>query len=243
MLKGLVHSFESLGTLDGPGVRCVVFLQGCPLRCVYCHNPDTWDRSEGVRMSAQEVVERVKRYRAYFGSTGGITVSGGEPLLQSEFVAEVFALCREEGIHTVLDTSGHGGQRDRLAPLLRETDLVLLDIKMTTEQDYLQNTNGSLQKAMDFLEELEQQEIPVWIRQVVVPGVTDSQENLIRLAQLLAGKKCVQKVEFLPFRKLCQEKYEQLGLPFPLGRVSEATDSFCKEYANRFYALFSAGQI
>ncbi len=242
MLKGLVHSFESLGTLDGPGVRCVVFLQGCPLRCIYCHNPDTWDKSKGMAMSAQEVLERVTRYRAYFGNNGGITVSGGEPLLQAEFVTEIFARCQEEGIHTVLDTSGHGVQKESLTPLLEKTDMVLLDLKMTTEQDYIQNTGGSLKKVMDFLDELEQRKIPVWIRQVVVPGVTDSQENLIRLAQLLAGKKSVQKVEFLPFRKLCQEKYEQMEIPFPLGRTPEATESFCREYANRYYEIFSAEQ-
>ena len=133
-MNGFVHSFESLGTLDGPGVRCVVFLQGCPLRCIYCHNPDTWDKTKGVSFSAEEVVRRVSRYRSYFGETGGITVSGGEPLLQAEFVTEIFRLCRESGIHTVLDTSGHGANPLSLMPLLKETDLVLLDMKMTTEQ-------------------------------------------------------------------------------------------------------------
>lgn len=241
-MNGFVHSFESLGTLDGPGVRCVVFLQGCPLRCIYCHNPDTWDRTKGISFSAEEVVRRVSRYRPYFGETGGITISGGEPLLQAEFVTDIFRLCRESGIHTVLDTSGHGADLSSLIPLLKETDLVLLDIKMTTEQDYAEKIGGSLQKTMDFLSLLERQKMPVWIRQVVVPGITDSRENLIRLASLLNGKKCVQKVEFLPFRKLCQEKYDRMGLPFPLDRVPETIDAFCKEYANRFYELLSANQ-
>ncbi len=149
-MNGFVHSFESLGTLDGPGVRCVVFLQGCPLRCIYCHNPDTWDRTKGISFSAEEVVRRVSRYRPYFGETGGITISGGEPLLQAEFVTDIFRLCRESGIHTVLDTSGHGADLSSLIPLLKETDLVLLDIKMTTEQDYAEKIGGSLQKTMDF---------------------------------------------------------------------------------------------
>ena len=186
-MNGFVHSFESLGTLDGPGVRCVVFLQGCPLRCIYCHNPDTWDKTKGVSFSAEEVVRRVSRYRSYFGETGGITVSGGEPLLQAEFVTEIFRLCRESGIHTVLDTSGHGANPLSLMPLLKETDLVLLDMKMTTEQDYDEKIGGSLRQVMDFLLLLERQKIPVWIRQVVVPGITDSRENLFRLADLLAG--------------------------------------------------------
>lgn len=239
-MNGFVHSFESLGTLDGPGVRCVVFLQGCPLRCVYCHNPDTWDKTKGTVFSAEEVVRRVSRYRAYFGESGGITVSGGEPLLQAEFVTTIFRLCREAGIHTVLDTSGHGANAANLMPLLQETDMVLLDVKMTTEQDYAEKTGGSLRQAMDFLSLLERQRIPVWIRQVVVPGITDSQENLFRLADLLADKECVQKVEFLPFRKLCKEKYDQLQIPFPLDRVPETTDAFCEEYSNRFYELWAS---
>lgn len=239
-MDGLIHSFESLGTLDGPGVRCVLFLQGCPLRCVYCHNPDTWDPAQGIWMSAKAVLDRVNRYRAYFGDTGGITVSGGEPLLQSEFVTELFHLCRESGIHTALDTSGHGASEESLLPLLKETDLVLLDIKMTTETDYEKNTGGSLRHAMYFLDLLEQNNIPVWIRHVVVPGMTDSQENLWRLVELLSEKQCVQKTEFLPFRKLCVEKYDQLGIPFPLRQVPEAEDLFCQEYTNRFYELLSA---
>lgn len=241
-MYGLVHSFESLGTLDGPGVRCVVFLQGCPLRCVYCHNPDTWERSELNRKSAKEIFQKVDRCRPYFGYNGGLTVSGGEPLLQAEFVTELFALCHEAGIHTALDTSGHGGDSALVETLLQQTDMVLLDLKMTTEEEYRRYTGGSLQQTVAFLQQLEQKEIPVWIRQVVVPGITDSQENLVRLVNLLAGKQCVQKVEFLPFRKLCQEKYERMGIPFPLSGVPEATDAFCSEYTARFYELFCASR-
>ena len=236
-MNGQIHSIQSLGTLDGPGVRCVVFLQGCPLRCIYCHNPDTWNPSGGVNMTPQEVFEKIKRYRSYYGSEGGVTVSGGEPLMQSAFVTELFTLCRQSGIHTAIDTSGHGADLKGLDSLLAVTDLVLLDVKMTTEDAYRQNIGGSLSKTLQMLDLLEENKIPVWIRHVVVPGVTDSEENLERLAKLLSGKRCIQKVEFLPFRKLCKEKYQQLGIDFPLADTDEASDAFCLEYAKQFHRL------
>lgn len=220
-LYGRVHSFQSMGTLDGPGVRSVVFLQGCLLRCCYCHNPDTWERAGGVRTGAGALFQRVRRYKGYFGARGGVTVSGGEPLLQAAFVRRLFSLCRGDGIHTALDTSGCILDEEARA-LLDVCDLVLLDLKFTTEEAYRAHTGGSLAKTLGFLDELEKQKIPVWIRQVIVPGFNDDEESIGRLNSLIAPYSCVERVELLPFRRLCLEKYQEMGIPFPMGETPEA---------------------
>lgn len=230
-MEGRVHSFQSMGTLDGPGVRCVVFLQGCPLRCICCHNPDTWDPDGGSVQTVPAVMERVLRYRSYFGREGGLTVSGGEPLYQPEFVAELFEACRAAGIHTCLDTSGY--RLDRAAErVLDVTDLVLLDLKMTTEEEYRRYTGISLQGPLRFLEELERRRIPTWLRQVVIPGIQDNDGNLQRLAKL-SDRSCVQRVELLAFRKLCLEKYHQAGIPFLLETVPETSEAAIRDLTVR----------
>lgn len=221
-MKGRIHSYQSMGTLDGPGVRFVVFLQGCQLRCGYCHNPDTWKMGEGTEAEPEEVLRRALRYRNYFGRLGGITVSGGEALLQAEFVSELFTLCRQEGIHTTLDTSG-SVWNEQVERLLDLTDLVMLDIKMTDEESYKKYIGCSLKQVLDFLGRLQAREVYTWIRQVIVPGVNDTVENIERLNRLTAGYTCVKKVELLPFRKLCKEKYERLEIPFPFDVYPEAT--------------------
>lgn len=209
-----------MGTLDGPGVRAVVFMQGCPLRCAYCHNPDTWPLNGGIPMQVSEVMARVLRVRRYFGAEGGITVSGGEPLLQAAFVAELFSECHAQRIHTALDTSGCLWNSDA-ARLLDVTDLCLLDIKMTEEAAYRRYTGGSLEKALSFLGELQERAIDTWVRHVVVPGITDGEEQIQTLKELVAPFECVKKIELLPFRKLCLTKYDQLGIPFSLRDVDE----------------------
>lgn len=168
-----------------------------------------------------EIFEKVKRYRTYFGETGGITVSGGEPLLQAEFVTELFTLCREAGIHTALDTSGC--LPERAAALLDVTDLCLLDMKMTNAQDYVRYTRCELSKVLAFFDMLEDRRIPVWIRQVIVKGINDTKENTLALHRLLKEHKYIENVEFLPFRKLCVPKYHNLGIPFPLELTPETT--------------------
>lgn len=223
MAMGHIHSIQTLGTLDGPGVRCVVFLQGCPLRCKYCHNPDTWDFSGGTEMSTREVLQKILRYKAYFGKDGGVTVSGGEALMQPEFVTELFALCRENGVHTVLDTSGCMLNKPILK-LLDVCDLCLLDMKACSDKAYRELCGGSLAKTLAFLKTLEEKNIPTWIRQVIVPGLNGTASDMEKLIELLAPYRCIKKVELLPFRKLCTEKYEKLGIPFPLGGVPEAED-------------------
>lgn len=219
-MTGQIHSFQSLGAVDGPGVRFVVFMQGCPLRCAYCHNPDTWAFDKGEACTADEIVKKALRYRSYFGSEGGVTVSGGEPLSQWEFVYELFEKLQAEGIHTALDTSAHGSLSGA-EKLLTVCDLVLCDVKFAEEESYHKYTGGNLRQVLDFLELCEKAQKKVWIRHVVVPGMTDGAEEIKRLKTLISPFSCIEKVELLPFHKLCLEKYEKMGIPFPLKDTDE----------------------
>ena len=219
-ITGRVHSIQSLGTLDGPGVRFVVFLQGCHLRCGCCHNPDTWSLSGGTVYPPRKIVEKALRYREYFGPNGGITLSGGEPLLQPDFVHETFALCHAEGIHTCLDTSG-SILNDATKAVLAETDRVLLDIKYTTDALYEKNVGCSIETPLAFLKHLNEQKIPTTLRQVIIPTLNDNTENVLALKQIAAAHPIVDKVELLPFRKICQSKYNTLGIPFPFASIPE----------------------
>ena len=219
---GRIHSFQSLGTVDGPGIRFVVFFQGCHLRCKCCHNPDTWNFSEGTEYTAEEIMKRVLRYREYFGTKGGITLSGGEPLLQADFARELFTLCHQNGIHTGLDTSG-SILNDAVKALLEETDLVLLDIKYTNDEQYLKNAGCSLQAPLAFLEYLKQENIPVVIRQVIIPTVNDTEENILELKKIISKYPNIDKTELLPFRKICQIKYDSMKLEFPFGHLPAGT--------------------
>lgn len=221
-MKGRINSFQSMGAVDGPGIRFVVFMQGCPLRCVYCHNPDTWSLS-GDEYGVDDVYQRILRCRPYFGESGGVTVSGGEPLLQWKFVSELFRKLKEEGIHTALDTSGAVGIHGA-AEVLQYTDLVLCDLKFSSQEDYLQYCNGSLDKTLAFLKLTEQMKVPLWIRHVVVPGLTDDKDSLSRIAGLAKQYSNRSKFELLPFRKLCIAKYEAMGIPFPLADYEDCTD-------------------
>ena len=213
-MKGYVHSLQSLGTVDGPGVRSVVFLSGCPLRCVYCHNPDTWERQESQLTDANELAERLLSFYSFI-KNGGVTFSGGEPLLQVEFVTEVTDILKKAGLHVAIDTCG-APITPATERLMETADLFLLDIKMTSEEDYKRYTGGSLRATLAFLDRLEELQKDVWIRHVVVPGINDTEEDIHRLAKLIDGYTCIKKVELLPFRNLCLEKYHTLNIPFPL---------------------------
>lgn len=219
-MTGRVHSIQSLGTVDGPGVRFVAFLQGCPLRCGCCHNPDTWELTGGTPYTAEALVQKATRFTEYFGETGGITLSGGEPLLQADFVYEVFALCREQGIHTCLDTSGCV-LNEAVRRVLTVTDRVLLDIKYTDDVSYRAHVGCGLQAPLDFLAELEARRIPTTLRQVIIPTLNDTAQNVLALKAIADSHACVDKVELLPFRKVCQVKYDALGLPFAFGHLPE----------------------
>ena len=217
-MEGRIHSFQSLGTVDGPGVRFVAFLQGCPLRCGCCHNPDTWDIHGGTVYTAEEVVRRALRCRAYFGEEGGVTLSGGEPLLQADFAAEIFRLCRENGVNTCLDTSGCIPAEQALA-LLAVTDRVLLDVKYVTEEQYRAHVGCSLAAPLRFLSHLNARNIPVTLRQVTIPTLNDAEEAVLALRSIAEKHPCVDKIELLPFRTICQSKYDMLHIPFPFGHL------------------------
>jgi pyruvate formate lyase activating enzyme len=217
-LKGRISSLQSLGAVDGPGLRYVVFMQGCPLRCPYCHNPETWDESRGEEMEADALVQKILRFRPYL--TGGVTLSGGEPLLQAGFALELFKRLKEEGFHTALDTSGCL-EPPELPELLEKTDLVLLDIKRADAESHRREFGLPLEVPMGLLRRLERRNKPVWIRQVVVPGVNDGEEELRALRGLIEPFACVKRLELLAFRKLCAPKYEALSLPFPYGGKEE----------------------
>lgn len=224
MIKGRIHSFQSLGTVDGPGVRFVVFLQGCPLRCKCCHNPDTWDMTGGREYTPIELVTRVLRFKDYFGNDGGITLSGGEPLMQSEFALEVFRLCHENGINTCLDTSGCI-INDNVKELLSETDRLLLDIKYVTDEEYKENVGCSIHPVMDFLKYAQEKNIPVTLRQVIIPGINDNEKNITKLRSIISEYPVIDKTELLPFKKICEVKYKEMNIPFPFANIPSASQA------------------
>lgn len=222
-LKGRVHSIQSLGTVDGPGIRFVVFMQGCNLRCSCCHNPDTWSADGGELYSPEDIVSKVKRYKEYFGHLGGITVSGGEPLLQAEFVLEVFKLCHQEGINTCLDTSG-SIYNAVIEELIHNTDRILLDIKYINADLYKQYVGCDIEKVLFFLNKLDEFNKRVTIRQVIIPNVNDKEDDVLELKRLCSGYSCIDNIELLPFRKICLVKYDNLGIEFPFGCYDEPTE-------------------
>lgn len=217
-MKGKISAFQSMGAVDGPGVRCVVFMQGCPLRCVYCHNPETWNIEGGEETDTEQLVRKILRYRSFISRGGGVTVSGGEPLMQAQFCRELFKKLKEEGIHTALDTSGIGNLV-QAESVLEYTDLVLCDIKFPTENDYKKYCGGSLKQVLAFLELVKKRDIPLWIRHVVVPGLTDTKQDVEAVKAIAESYPSLKKIELLPFRKICMSKYESLGIDFPMKDV------------------------
>ncbi len=213
-IVGNIHSLQSLGTVDGPGIRFVVFTQGCNLRCGCCHNPDTWELKGGTQYTALELFEKVKRYKSYYGKDGGITVSGGEPLIQSEFATELFRLCKADGINTCLDTSG-SLLNDNVKKLLSFTDRVLLDIKYTSDEMYRRYVGCGIASPLRFLDYLDECCIPATLRQVIIPTLNDNEENILMLRDIAYSHPCVDKVELLPFKKVCKVKYDNMGIEFP----------------------------
>lgn len=227
-MVGRVHSVQSLGAVDGPGVRCVVFMQGCPLRCVYCHNPDTLSFSGGEEFTPEELVKKVLRFRPYWGEDGGVTISGGEPLSQAPFVAKVFELLQREGVHTALDTAGTKDLNAAKAVLLH-TDLVLADLKAPTAELYTEICGGELETVLNFLALVQEMGIPLWLRHVVVPGLTANTQNLRAVRDIANGFSNLEKIEWLPFHNTCQPKYDNMGIPFPLAGTPALTVSELEE--------------
>ena len=212
---GKVHSFQSFGAVDGPGIRFVVFLQGCPYSCPYCHNPDTRPFSGGTEYTVDEIVAKAERYKTYFGKKGGVTVSGGEPLMQAEFVAELFEALHKKGITTALDTAGVK-VTDTVRRVLSSTDTVLCDIKFPTDEQYKQHIGIGIDTVKEFIAECNKTDTDVVIRHVVVPGMTDGEDSIKQVAALAKKAKKLVGIELLPFRKLCEQKYKELGLVFSL---------------------------
>lgn len=216
-----------MGAVDGPGLRCVVFMQGCLLRCAYCHNPETWSLQGGEVISVEELLRKIERYRPYIQEHGGVTISGGEPLLQWDFVRELFCQLKERGYHTALDTSGIGDLHGAKA-VLRYTDLVLADLKFTDARDFQTYCGGDLQRVYDFLALTAEMEIPLWLRQVIVPGINDQVEQVNRLKEAAACYPNVEKIELLPFRSLCVPKYQEMGISFPLESTPDCSPETIK---------------
>ncbi|MBU5343476.1 pyruvate formate-lyase-activating protein [Caldifermentibacillus hisashii] len=225
MVTGRIHSVESFGAVDGPGLRYVVFTQGCLLRCQYCHNADTWKIGNGKEMTVQEIMDDVLSYLPFFeASGGGITVSGGEPLLQMDFLIELFKECKKHGIHTTIDSSGGPFNRrpnfmEKLDELLQYTDLILLDLKHIDSEKHKFITGMTNEHILDFAQYLSEKNIPVWIRHVLVPTLSDFDEDLLRLANFIKTLNNVEKIEVLPYHKLGVYKWESLGLEYKLKDV------------------------
>lgn len=228
MVTGRIHSFQSLGTADGPGVRAVVFMQGCPLRCACCHNPDTWDFNGGTEVTPDEIFRKVKRLKNYFGEDGGVTISGGEPLMQPEFIKELFTLCKTDGITTAIDTSGCV-LNDKIKEVLNLTDTVLLDYKYVTDELYKSKVGTEKSKVDEFLSYLNSQNIDTWLRQVIIKDLNNNENSVRVLKELKQKYPCIKKTELLPFKKLCIEKYEKLGIPFPLCDTPETSKAEIEE--------------
>ncbi len=229
-MDGYIHSTESFGTVDGPGVRFVIFLQGCPMRCKYCHNPDTWQLNVGQRRSAESLIRDFQRNAAFY-TKGGITVTGGEALLQMDFLLELFALAKKQNIHTCLDTSGityHPGEssyNEKLDKLMALTDLVMLDIKHIDPAAHKELTGHDNRNILAFARYLADKQVPMWIRHVVVPGITDDPVQLARLGAFMATLPNVVSLDVLPYHELGVSKYQQLGIDYPLKGVPAATQA------------------
>ena len=226
-ILGRIHSTESFGTLDGPGIRYVLFLQGCPMRCLYCHNPDTWDISDGSEMSADEVLAEYAKNKDFY-KKGGITVTGGEPLLQARFVAELFEKAHAQGIHTCIDTSGitySEKNRELFDKILSNTDLVMLDIKHIDGECHKQLTGHSNENILKFAKYVDTFGVDIWIRHVVVEGYTDSHEHLFALGKFIGTLKNLRALDVLPYHTMGKHKYSALGLDYPLADMPALSQS------------------
>ena len=235
-VTGRIHSWDLSTGVDGPGTRFVLFVSGCPLRCLYCANPDTWHMRDGREATVDEVMAEIEKYRAFITTAGGgVTLTGGEPLLQSAFTGEILRRCKEAGLHTALDTSGFLGAR-ATDELLAHTDLVLLDIKSFGITTYRHLTGGELAPTLNFATRLDRLGVRMWIRYVLVPGWTDDAESVAGLADFVAGLGSVDRVDVLPFHKLGAAKYEALGVPFSLSDTPVPTPELVERVRAQFRA-------
>lgn len=219
--KGYIHSVETMGLVDGPNIRVVIFMQGCPLRCLFCHNPDSWASKSTNVMTSKEVVDLVRKYRPYIEQGGGVTFSGGEPLLQSEFLLEILKMCKKAGIHTCIDTSGTGYSKEYLDDILKYSDLVILDIKGIEEEGYKKITGKSMEMVNYFITKLKEHKNKLWLRQVIVPTINDTEEYILEFKKYIKQFKNIEKIELLPYHTMGVEKYKKLGINYKLENIED----------------------
>ncbi|HZJ87452.1 MAG TPA: pyruvate formate-lyase-activating protein [Erysipelothrix sp.] len=232
--QGYVRKLETMGMVDGPGIRTIAFLSGCPLRCLFCHNPDMWKSDPADETSVGELVEKLKRYKPYYGETGGVTFCGGEPLYQPEFLYEAMKASREEGIHTVLDTSGFG-RVDTFDDILSVTDLILYDIKGLMDEKYREMTGVPIKTTLQFLEKAQAKDVPIWIRIVIIPGINDTYEYMDELATYIAPLKNIERIDILPYHTMGVNKYETIDMKYPLEGVPAMNKEVAMEMQEYLY--------
>lgn len=236
MVSGSINSIETFGLVDGPGIRVVVFMNGCKLRCKYCHNPEMWHKLDN-NYTPSEIVKKIVRYKPYFGNNGGVTFSGGEPLLQPEFLIETMRLLKDENIHIALDTAGVG--LGHYEEILKYADLLLLDIKHTDSTEYKKLTGQDISEVEKFIEEANRQNKKIWIRQVIVPGLMDNIEYLKSLKEYLKKIKNIERIDFLPYSSLGEEKYKKLKINYPYRGMAPMDKEKCDELYKQFMMLYN----
>lgn len=233
--EGYIHSIETMGLVDGPNIRVVIFMQGCPLRCSFCHNPDTWNLKSNIKMNSKQIVDEVRKYRSYIELGGGVTFSGGEPLLQSEFLLDMLKLCKKAGIHTCIDTSGTGYNKKYLDEILKYTDLVILDIKAIDEDNYKKITGKDMSMFNYFVERLLINNNKIWIRQVIVPTINDNKEYILKLKNYIKKFTNIDKIELLPYHNMGVEKYKKLNIKYRLNNIEPMDKEECRNLEKYLY--------
>ena len=225
-MNGKISDIETMGLVDGPGMRLVLFLSGCRLRCLYCHNPETWTAEDSRDISPEEVLKLYKKYSNYYGDNGGVTFSGGEPLLQSSFVLETIKLLKENKIHTAIDTAGVAENYDEI---LKIVDLVILDIKAVDAKEYEYLVSGKIEKQKEFIDKCVSLNKKLWIRQVIVPGINDDEEHVMKLKEFVKDIPNVERIELLPYHSMAKEKYQKLGILYRLEKTLDMNKDKCKQ--------------
>lgn len=226
---GFIHSIETMGLVDGPGIRVVIFMQGCPLRCLFCHNPETWNKESNKQMTSKEIVDEIRKYRPYIEKDGGVTFSGGEPLFQSEYLLEMLKMSKKAGIHTCIDTSGTGYTKEYLDELLKYTDLVILDIKAIDEEGYKKITGKDMNEFNYFVDRLLNNNNKIWLRHVIIPGINDNESYILELKKYIKKFNNVEKIELLPYHSMGIEKYKKLNLKYRLSETPDMDKEKCKK--------------
>ena len=230
--EGFINSIETMGLVDGPGIRIVIFMQGCPLRCIFCHNPETWKNKNNIKLTSKEIVDEVRKYRPYIEMGGGVTFSGGETLFQSEFLLEMLKMCKKAGIHTCLDTSGTGYSKKYLDEILKYTDLVILDIKAIDLENYKKITGKDMTSFNYFKERLKVNDNKIWLRQVIIPTINDNEEYILKLKEYIKDFSNVEKVELLGYHTMGKEKYKKLKIKYRLDGIDDMDKEKLKELQN-----------